>query len=89
MTVPSIVLSNGVSMPAIAAGTWEYDQNTAQAAIEAGTFSSPSLFFFLYSFYSAVFFLFFFFFYSFYYIYVTFFVFCIFFSFLLFFYVFL
>jgi hypothetical protein len=47
MTVPSIVLSNGVSMPAIAAGTWEYDQNTAQAAIEAGTFSSPSLLFFL------------------------------------------
>jgi hypothetical protein len=38
-------------MPAIAAGTWEYDQNTAQAAIEAGTFSSPSLFF-LYSLFS-------------------------------------
>lgn len=50
ITVPSIVLSNGVSMPAIAAGTWEYDQNTAQAAVEAGTFflpPSPVSFFFL------------------------------------------
>ena len=35
VSVPIVTLSNGVEMPAIAAGTWQYDANTAQAAVEA------------------------------------------------------
>jgi 2,5-diketo-D-gluconate reductase A len=32
---PTVTLSNGVIMPVIAAGTWEYSANTAQAAVTA------------------------------------------------------
>ena len=35
VSIPTVQLSNGVSMPAVAAGTWQYDADTAQAAVEA------------------------------------------------------